>query len=59
MLFRSELFHRSVTAQLLTGCSVSVLVLPVATEVPSGGSTGFDTAVQNATALLHGLAPAS
>ena len=55
----SELFHRSVTAQLLTGCSVSVLVLPVATEVPSGESIGFNTAIENVTAVLHGLAPAS
>ncbi|WP_310397877.1 universal stress protein [Hymenobacter sp.] len=54
-----ELFHRSVTAQLLARCPVPVLVLPVAAEVPSGGGTGFDTAVQNATALLNGLAPAS
>ena len=54
-----ELFHRSVTAQLLTGCPVSVLVLPVATEVPSGESIGFNTAIQNVTAVLHGLAPAS
>ena len=54
-----ELFHRSVTAQLLTGCPVSVLVLPVATEVPSGESIGFNTAIENVTAVLHGLAPAS
>lgn len=54
-----ELFHRSVTAQLLTRCPVPVLVLPVAAEMLSGGSTGFVTAVQNATAVLGGLAPAS
>ena len=57
--YLGELFHRSVTAQLLEHCPVPVLVLPVATEVPSGGSTGFDAAVQNANALLSGLAPAS
>lgn len=55
----SELFHRSVTARLLEHCPVPVLVLPVATEVTSGGSTGFDAAVQNANALLSGLVPAS
>ena len=54
-----ELFHRSVTAQLLVRCPVSVLVLPVAAEVPSRESIGFNTAIQNATAVLHGLAPAS
>ena len=54
-----ELFHRSVTAQLLVRCPVPVLVLPVATEVPGGESIGFNTAIQNVTAVLHGLAPAS
>jgi hypothetical protein len=27
--------------------------------VPSGESIGFNTAIQNVTAVLHGLAPAS
>ena len=37
-----------------------VLVLPVVAAVADGSSsTGFDTAVQNANALLSGLAPAS
>ena len=57
--YLGELFHRSVTARLLARCPVPVLVLPVAAEVPSSGSTGFDAAVQNASALLSGLAPAS
>ena len=57
--YLGELFHRSVTARLLTNCPVPVLVLPVAAEVASAESTEFNTAVQNATALLHGLAPAS
>ena len=57
--YLGELFHRSVTARLLARCPVPVLVLPVAAEVPSGGSTGLDAAVQNAGALLSGLTPAS
>ena len=60
--FLGELFHRSVTARLLTDCPVPVLVLPVAAEVLSAESpesAEFNTAAQNVTALLHGLAPAS
>ena len=56
-----QLFQRSVTARLLAHCPAPVLVpvLPIAAEMPSGDSTGFVIAVQNATAVLNGLASAS
>ena len=57
--YLSELFHRSVTARLVENCSVPVLVLPVAPELPATESTGFVTAANYAQTVLQGLAPAS
>ena len=59
--YLSELFHRSVTAQLLKRCPVPVLVLPtvdaaIPVAVPSARAA---TAAQLTTGVLAGLAPAS
>ena len=57
--YLGELFHRSVTAQLLERCPVPVLVLPVAAEVNAGPGNGFAAVALNAQAVLHGLLPAN
>ena len=57
--YLGELFHQSVTAQLLSGCPVPVLVLPVAATVPAPDSGQLATAAQLTNAVLSGLAPAS
>ena len=55
-----ELFHRSVTAQLLTRCPVPVLVLPVAVEVEPDAPSQRATDAANWTAgALAGLSPAN
>lgn len=59
--FLGELFHRSVTAQLLERCPVPVLVLPVLAEVPTAAmpSPIAATVAQWTDELLAGLAPAA
>jgi nucleotide-binding universal stress UspA family protein len=57
--YLSDLFHRSVTAQLLQNCPVPVLVLPTAAPVSVAESVGFAAAAGYANAVLTGLAPAS
>jgi len=58
--YLGELFHRSVTAQLLERCPVPVLVLPVAVEVASETPSQRTTDAVNWTAgVLAGLSPAN
>ena len=58
--YLGELFHHSVTAQLLAHCPVPVLVLPVAGEAAPGGLSQSTTDTANQTAgALAGLSPAS
>ncbi len=55
-----ELFHHSVTAQLLQRCPVPVLVLPTEPEVPPVAAASLTTTVAQWTnAVLSGLSPAS
>ena len=56
----SELFHRSVTAQLLERCPVPVLVLPVTVEAAQDAPSQRATEAANWTAgALAGLSPAN
>ena len=59
--YLGDLFHRSITAQLLQTCPVPVLVLPVAAAaaVPVTETPGFAAAAIYANTVLTGLAPAS
>ena len=58
--YLGELFHRSVTARLLTDCPVPVLVLPTAAMVmPSATPASPATAAGYASVVLNGLSPAS
>ena len=58
--YLSELFHRSVTAQLLERCPVPVLVLPVAVEAAQDAPSYRATEAANWTAgALAGLSPAN
>ena len=62
--YLGDLFHRSITAQLLQNCPVPVLVLPTATSVPVAETpvtetAGFATAAGYANTVLTGLTPAS
>ncbi|SFP94598.1 universal stress protein [Hymenobacter arizonensis] len=57
--YLGDLFHRSVTAQLLESCPVPVLVLPTAAPVPVTETPGFATAAGYANTVLSGLTPAS
>ncbi|SDY60116.1 universal stress protein [Hymenobacter psychrophilus] len=56
--YLSDLFHRSVTANLLQTCPVPVLVLPTAAPVPVAEMPGFTTAANYTDTLLTGLLPA-
>ena len=57
--YLSDLFHRSVTAQLLQTCPVPVLVLPTAAAaVPVTETPGFAAAAGYANTVLTGLTPA-
>ena len=56
----SELFHRSVTAQLLERCPVPVLVLPVMPEAVAAPQSQHTTDALNwAAGALAGLSPAN
>ena len=57
--YLGELFHDSVTAQLLAHSPVPVLVLPVAATRPVPESVDFASAAQYANTVLTGLTPAS
>ena len=58
--YLGELFHRSVTAQLLERCPVPVLVLPVAVEAAPDALSPRATEAANWTAgALAGLSPAN
>jgi nucleotide-binding universal stress UspA family protein len=57
--YLGDLFHSSVTAQLLQTCPVPVLVLPTAATVPVTESPGFIAAAGYANTVLTGLTPAS
>ena len=58
--YLGELFHRSVTAQLLERCPVPVLVLPVAVEAaPDALSPRATEAANWAAGALAGLSPAN
>jgi nucleotide-binding universal stress UspA family protein len=57
--YLGDLFHRSVTAQLLQTCPVPVLVLPVAAPVPVTETPSFATAAGYVNTVLTGLTPAS
>ena len=58
--YLGELFHRSVTAQLLERCPVPVLVLPVAVEAaPDALSPRATEAVNWTAGALAGLSPAN
>jgi len=57
--YLGDLFHRSVTAQLLQTCPVPVLVLPTAAAVPVTETPGFATAAGYANTVITGLLPAS
>ena len=58
--YLGELFHRSVTAQLLEHCPVPVLVLPVAADVePASLSHRATDAANWTTGALAGLSPAN
>ena len=58
--YLGELFHRSVTAQLLERCPVPVLVLPVAADAVPGAPSQRTTDAANWTAgALAGLSPAN
>ncbi len=57
--YLGDLFHRSVTAQLLEKCPVPVLVLSTAAPVPLTETPGFATAANYANTVLTGLTPAS
>ena len=58
--YLGDLFHRSVTAQLLERCPVPVLVLPVAVEVAPGPPSQRVTDAASWTAgALAGLSPAN
>ena len=57
--YLGELFHTSVTAQLLRHCPVPVLVLPVAAPVAVPDSGKLATAAQLTNSVLSGLLPAS
>ncbi|TDN39404.1 universal stress protein [Hymenobacter sp. UV11] len=50
--YLGDLFHRSVTAQLLQTCPVPVLVLPTAASVPVTETPGFAAATGFATTVL-------
>lgn len=57
--FGGRLFHRSVTAQVLRGCPVPVLLLPAAPEAGSAEHAAAGaTAAQWAAGALAGLSPA-
>ncbi|OGX86718.1 universal stress protein [Hymenobacter glacialis] len=57
--YLSDLFHRSITAQLLQSCPVPVLVLPTAAAPPAAEAPGFTTAAGYANTVISGLLPAS
>ncbi|NVO86219.1 universal stress protein [Hymenobacter terrestris] len=54
-----DLFHRSVTANLMENCPVPVLVLPTAATEPATETPGLATAASYANTVLTGLLPAS
>lgn len=56
--YLSDLFHRSITAQLLARCPVPVLVLPTTVEVPTPESSDLAAAAQWTNSVLTSLAPA-
>ena len=57
--YLSDLFHRSVTANLLHTCPVPVLVLPAAAPEPAPEAPGIAMAAGYANTVLTGLLPAS
>ncbi|MDJ0366517.1 universal stress protein [Hymenobacter sp. H14-R3] len=59
--YLGDLFHRSVTAQLLETCPVPVLVLPTAAAVPTTEAPSYATATAAgyANTVLTGLLPAA
>ncbi|MDJ0367790.1 universal stress protein [Hymenobacter sp. H14-R3] len=57
--YLGDVFHRSVTARLLTDCPVPILVLPTTLAAgPAPVPEASATIIQSATSVLQGLSPA-
>ncbi|MFD2787200.1 universal stress protein [Hymenobacter rubripertinctus] len=56
--YLGDLFHRSITAQLLENCPVPVLVLPTTVPEPAPETPALATAADYANTVLTGLLPA-